>query len=640
MEELNMRTTYHYSTLPTTFQDALAAYGDCRCQWWINENKTTESLTFAQVGAIVKNLSNALIQAGIQKNQRVAIMAFNCPQWLWADYAILNAGGVTTTIYPTSSLREIEYIMNDSASRFIFVRNKEDLVKVLDGIERMPHLEKIIVMDNKLPFEHPQVDTLENLIRKGAVYGAQNRYAYDIRWRSIVPSDWATIVYTSGTTGDSKGVLHTHHSLLAGLSRDRLHMAGCNYGLDENDVVLSFLPLSHTYERFNGQLASLFHGCTIAYCQSPSSILQDMQIYKPTFFCSVPRIFERIYLGLRELASQSEEGRAVFDKALDIGQRVIRAHTDENGRVDMGFDVDLSDGISDELKKEYLWADQMIFSKIRAILGGRFRIAFSASAPFNEDLFKLFMAMGIRVSNGYGLTETVNSVMYNNNLKLKAGTVGQPAIGMEVRIEEDGELLCRGDSLFLEYFNKPEETKEAFTPDGFFRTGDIVKVDADGYYSIVDRKKAIIVLDTGKKVARAKVESAFSTSRCIEQLCVIGDDKKYITALVVPKFQFIVAYLQKQGVAIDESTLIYQGEGADRICIQIEENLLSLPIVEEMVAKEIAEVNSILESHERIKKWKIINRQFLMEKDEVTPTLKNKVRVITANFADEINALY
>jgi long-chain acyl-CoA synthetase len=306
----------------------------------------------------------------------------------------------------------------------------------------------------------------------------------------------------------------------------------------------------------------------------------------------------------------------------------------------MGFDVDLSDGISDELKKEYLWADQMIFSKIRAVLGGRFRIAFSASAPFNEDLFKLFMAMGIRVSNGYGLTETVNSVMYNNNLKLKAGTVGQPAIGMEVRIEEDGELLCRGDNLFLEYFNKPEETKEAFTPDGFFRTGDIVKVDADGYYSIVDRKKAIIVLDTGKKVARAKVESAFSTSRCIEQLCVIGDDKKYITALVVPKFQFIVAYLQKQGVAIDESTLIYQGEGADRICIQIEENLLSLPIVEEMVAKEIAEVNSILESHERIKKWKIINRQFLMEKDEVTPTLKNKVRVITANFADEINALY
>jgi long-chain acyl-CoA synthetase len=635
-----MRSNYHFETLSTVFNDSIATNGNCRCQWWITSPTATDSLSFAQVGSLVRDQTNALVKDGIQKGDRIAIMSNNCPQWLWADFSILNAGGVTVTIYPTSSPREITYIINDSECRFIFVQTKEEAARVISAVSEMPKLEKIIVFQGTDLPDHPLVQSLDALIKQGAIFGASNRYAYDKRWRSVEPSDWATIVYTSGTTGESKGVLHTHHSLLSGLSRDKQHMYGFGYNLDETDVLLSFLPLSHTYERFNGQLAAIFHGCTIAYCQKPSTIMQDLQVFKPTFFCSVPRIFERIYLGLREMTAQNEQSRVAFEKAIDIGQQVTAARLDENGCVDMAFELDPTEGISDELKQQYKWADEIIFSKIRMILGGNLRIVYSASAPFSADLFNLLMAMGLRISNGYGLTETVNSVLYNNNSKVKAGTVGQPAVGMEVRIEEDGELLCRGDNLFLEYFNKPEATQEAFTEDGFFRTGDIVKVDENGYFSIVDRKKAIIVLDTGKKVARAKAENEFSTSRCVEQICLVGDDRKFITALIVPKFTFFIPYLKSQGIAIDESKLVFQGEGADRTCVEVGDDLIALQIVQEMIAKEIEQVNILLEKHEMIKKWHIINRQFTLENDEITPTLKNKVRVIAQNYAGEIEELY
>lgn len=413
-----------------------------------------------------------------------------------------------------------------------------------------------------------------------------------------------------------------------------------HYAFDENDVCLSFLPLSHTYEREMGQMLAFFYGTTIAYCQKASTIMEDMQIFKPTYFLSVPRIFERIFVTLREMASLTEESKAMFERALAVGVQVIDTRANEFGAVDMGFDIDLTDGLPEDLKATYLKADELLFSRIRQMLGGRFRVCYSASAALSADLCKAFLAMGIRINEGYGLTETCNSVIYNDLKSIKPGSIGKLAAGVEARVAEDGELLVRGDNIFLKYINRPEDTKEAFTEDGFFKTGDIVEVDPGGYYRIVDRKKAIMVLNTGKNVPRAKIESPYATSHYIEQIFAIGDDCKYVTALIVPKFALFVKLFQEKGISFDENELIYQGEGADLTCVEVGEDFIKQPLLQELIAQEIAEKNKALESHEAIKKWAILPRQFLLEKDEITPTLKTKAKVIKENWAEIIKELY
>jgi long-chain acyl-CoA synthetase len=389
-----------------------------------------------------------------------------------------------------------------------------------------------------------------------------------------------------------------------------------------------------------GEMMIMMYGGTIAYAQKASTVIQDIQVFQPTYFMSVPRIYERIYMTLRDMACKTEQGRQMFEKAMGIGMQVIDARTQENGSVNMGFDVDMTAGLPEDLKTKYLEVDKNLFSMIRGMLGSRFRVAYSASAALSSDLCKAFLAMGIRINEGYGLTETCNSIIYNDLRSIKPGSVGKVAAGVDTRIAEDGELQVRAENLFLKYFNKPEETREAFTEDGYFKTGDIVEVDEYGYYKIVDRKKAIMVLDTGKKVPRAKVESPYSTSRYIEQIFVNGDDRKYVTALVVPKFAWFVQYFKENDISFDESKVVFQGEGADLTCIEVGEDFISNPVLQEMIAAEIEEYNQFLESHEAIKKWAILPRQFLLERDEITPTLKTKAKVIKANWAETIEKLY
>ncbi len=627
-------------TISSLFNDAVTRLGHYRCQWWRTEENSTKSLTYTEVGFIVKDLCGALLAMGIEKGDRLAIMAPNSPEWLWADFATLNAGGVTVTIYPTSSEAELSYIVNDSSSRVVFVKEKDILEKVINCVEKMPTLEKIVSLDNINDINHPLLTSLEEMIAKGRNYLAQHPYLYEKRWNSIEPWDWSTIVYTSGTTGQSKGAVHTHQSIMASIYRDAYNASISNYGFDENDVCLSFLPLSHTYEREMGQMLAFFYGTTIAYCQKASTIMEDMQIFQPTYFLSVPRIFERIFVTLREMASQTEESKAMFEKALAIGIEVIDTRADEFGAVDMGFDVDLTAGLPEDLKAAYLKADELLFSRIRQMLGGRFRVSYSASAALSADLCKAFLAMGIRINEGYGLTETCNSVIYNDLKSIRPGSIGKLAAGVEAKVAKDGELLVRGNNIFLKYINRPEDTKEAFTEDGFFKTGDIVEVDPGGYYRIVDRKKAIMVLNTGKNVPRAKIESPYATSRYIEQIFAIGDDCKYVSALIVPKFALFVKLFQEKGISFDEDELVYQGEGADLACIEAGEDFIKQPLLQELIAKEIAEKNKDLEPHEAIKNWAILPRQFLLEKDEITPTLKTKAKVIKQNWAKVIEQLY
>lgn len=421
---------------------------------------------------------------------------------------------------------------------------------------------------------------------------------------------------------------------------DYNNIASGGYMVDENDINLTFLPLSHSYERQCGQMVSINAGCTIAYAEKPQTVVGDLQIFRPTWFCAVPRIFERVYMAIRDVASATPEGKIAFEKALKIGLKVVDARADENGFVDMGFDLDMMEGLPEELVEEYKWADAAIFSKVRQLLGGNFRVAFSASASLSADLCKVFMAMGIRICEGYGLTETMNAVNFNNIRAILPGSMGPTLYFSEEKLAEDGELLVRGETLFLGYFKDPEATEAAFTEDGFFKTGDIAVLEANDYYRIVDRKKSIMVLDTGKNVPRAKVENKFSTAQYIEQICVVGDDRKFISAIVVPKFEPIIALLKGKGINFDESQIIYHGEGVERICVQVGKDFVENEEVKKLIAIDIDNVNNELENFESIKKHHIANRRFLETLDEVTPTLKNKDKIIIANFADEIDLLY
>lgn len=628
-------------TIPEMFNESVTRYADRRCQWFKTSATTTDSLTYADVGMIVKDLCGGLLAMGLNKQDRAAIMSYNCPQWLWADLAILNAGAVTVTIYPSFSAHEMEYIINNSESRILFVRDAFNVEKVLERFDQMPTLETVILMDESVPLpDHPAFRYLSSVREAGKPYLHKNRYAYEQACDNVKVWDWSTIIYTSGTMGDPKGAVHTHYTIMNAVQVDNANFAYNGYMMTEEDICLSFLPLSHSYERQCGQFQSLNCGATIAYAEKPQTVVGDLQVFKPTVFCSVPRIFERVYMAIRDIASATPEGKAAFEKAMDIGLKVVDARSDENGFVDMGFDIDLMEGLPEDLQEQYRWADQAVFSKVRGLLGGNFRVSFSASASLPANLWKAFAAMGIRICEGYGLTETMNAINFNNLKAVLPGSIGPTTHTHEQRIAEDGELLVRGGNLFIGYFNNPEATEEAFTPDGFFHTGDVAVELANGYYKIVDRKKSIMVMDTGKNVPRAKLESKFSTAHYVEQICAVGDERPFISAVVVPKYESLLALMQKQGITFDESQIVYEGEGVERVCVKVGEDFTSHEEIRKLIDKDIAEANEQLEDYEKIKKYHISNRRFLEVLDEVTPTLKTKYRNIIKNFSEEIAAIY
>lgn len=630
------RSMINLVTLPQMFNDSVARYGEKRCQWWKPTPDTLQSLTYAQAGRIVKELACGLMALGIQKQDRAAIMSATCPQWMWADFSILTSAGITVTIYPSLSVKEMVFIINNSGSKLLYVRDEVNLEKALEAWDQMSTLEKVIVMRDGYVSTADKVLSLADVRELGVKYMMQYPNAYYERWRSVDLMDRASIVYTSGTTGLQKGAVHTHFSMISANALDFRLIPKAS----SDDVWLSFLPIAHTYERQCGHFMALQCGAAIAYAQSTSTIVADIMTFNPTVFMSVPRIYERIFMTLREMTSADPQRAAIFEEALQVGLQVTEARADENGFVDMSEGIDFTEGLDPELKEKYLKFDELVFSKVRSFLGQNYRFAFSAAGGLPADLCKIFMAMGIRIIEGYGLTETCNTINLNLLHKILPGSVGPVTAGVEGRIAEDGEWLVRGDNIIREYWNNPEATQEAFTEDGFFKTGDIVEMLADGYIKIVDRKKGIIVLDTGKNVPAAKVENLFSLSKWVDQVLAVGDNQKYIGALVVPSFDAFVAYFKQAGIAFDEEALEYIGEGAERVCVKAGHDFIAIPRLKELVREAIDEANQELEEHERIKDYVIIPRKFTEVADEVTPTLKLKRRVIISNFKDDVDKLF
>lgn len=594
--------------------------------------------TWSELQQRAEGIAGGLLRMGLEKRQRVAIMSANSPYWTHADIAIICCGGVLVTIFPTLSLNEIKYIVNDSECRYFFAGTKAIMEKVLSDWEAMPSLEKIILLDMEYRSGDSRIMGLGELIESGNEYMKDHYQEYEQIRQHIVLSDWATILYTSGTTGVSKGVILTHNTLSERVDGTHKYFVQTGHPVDERDLVLSFLPLSHIFDRMCSQWLAIFRGATIAYADNPGTLMNDLSKYNPTWFSCVPRLYEKIYMTFNQTMAASPAKKKLFDWAYGVGLEALQYRMDEYGRYNMRPDYNLPARLPAGLRMKFKIADKL-FAKVRDLFGSRFRFSFSASAGIDPKLLEFFYVMGVPVLEGYGSTETCSATNYNPMYAAKPGSVGPEANGSNCRLAEDGELEVRG-GLFIGYLNKPEEDAAAFTEDGWFRTGDLAVMDDDGYYRIVDRKKAIICLATGKNVAPYKLESKFTTSLVVEQIFVLGDERNVISALIVPRFAYFAELFVKENISYDRSQMIYAENQGVQVCIGAGRDFIEQPRLQAMIAENVRQVNETLEGFEQIKQYTILNHNFTEENGEMTPTLKLKKKAILEHYSEIIEEMY
>ena len=595
--------------------------------------------TYGELLERVENIACGLLSIGFERQEKAGIMSRSTPYWTQVDMAIANCAGVSVTIYSTLSFGEVSYIINDSACKYLFVENKEILGKILSGIEQLPALKKIIVMDLGYQGAGNLVFGLNQLIDAGRQWRIENRNLFQERRQTIGLDDWCTILYTSGTTGTSKGVILTHWCISSRIEATDRFFSRYSMDITEKDVTLCFLPLSHIFERGSCQILAISKGACIAYADKPGTLLKDMQKYNPTWINCVPRLYEKIFITFQEQMSASPLKKKLFAAALAVGKKALQYRKDEHGYYNMSPEFDLISRLPWGLRLQFKLADKL-FAKIRSLFGNRFRFAFSASAGIAPDLLLFYYTLGLAVVEGYGSTESCNACILNPLTACNPGFMGIEANGALTRIAWDGELEVSGDGIFKGYLNMPEDTKDSFTSDGWFKTGDVVQQDSQGYCRIVDRKKAIICTAVGKNIAPAKLENLFSLSNVVEQVFFIGDERNYISGLLVPNFSYFIELFKKENIPYDKERVEFQDIGGVSICTGVGEDFISHPILKEQIDKNVQQANAQLEDFEAIKKYTILNRRFTEENGQLTPTQKTKKNFILKDFANIIDKMY
>lgn len=555
----------------------------------------------------VRDLSLGLRALGVAPGDRVALVAESRPEWLLSDFAILTAGAVTVPIYPTLSAAQARYILQDSGARAAIVSTRLQLDKVQEVRHLLPALEAVVVMDAGAPAGATSVLALDELERRGHArmtgeWGAAKEFRDAAR--AVRPEDLATIIYTSGTTGEPKGVMLTHANLVA-----NVRGASPSLDLSQDDVALSFLPLSHAFERMVAYIY-LFSGVSLVFAESFDTVARDLARVRPTVLTGVPRVFEKLSARIIETGQAAPGVKAtIFDWAVRAG--VARSSAMLRGR---------TPGPITQLQARL--AERLVFAKIREKLGGRLRFSASGSAPLGGNIMEFFYAIGLPIIEGYGLTETAPILTFNPLDAPRVGTVGKALPGVELRIAPDGEILARGPNIMQGYFNKPEATAEALR-DGWFHTGDIGQLDADGYLTITDRKKDLLVTSGGKKIAPQPIEAVLKRSPLVSEAVILGDRRKYAAALIVPEFAALERRLEDLG-----------RPPASR------EELIARPDVVALYQEIVDALNRELSQFERIKRIALLPAEFTVESGELTPTLKVKRKVVEQKWAEQIEELY
>jgi long-chain acyl-CoA synthetase len=589
-----------YPALTKFFLDAIDRFANPRAQMY-RTPAGWQSISAQEMLRRVAGLSKALAELGIVSGDRVGLFAPNCPEWHTADFAVQGLGAVNVPIYFNESHDRLIYILNDSGARVVFTAGAAQAKKISECRSRIPALEHVIsaAPDTELDGDILRYETLIASTTDADV-AEYRRQAAEIKGDNL-----ATIIYTSGTTGEPKGVMLSHSNL----SSNCIDSAS-NHQLLPSDLALEFLPLAHVYER-TAAYSYICNGVAIAYLERIEDVPQALLEVHPTLAAAVPRFFEKIYANILE-KGRRESGikRNIFDWSLRVAEESVpwRAY---------------GKSASPGLKLRWRVADALVYSKIREGLGGGTQRFSAGGAPLAPELAEFFWSVGVTIHQGYGLTETSPVVTANTPAANKIGTVGRPIPDVQVKIAEDGEILVKGPNVMQGYYHKPEATREVFTSDGWFRTGDIGRLDEDGYLIITDRKKELLKTAAGKFVAPAPIENTLKTSPYITNAIVVGDTRKFVSVLIVPNFANIEAAARKAGYDFATPT-----------------QMTGDPWVRDLLSSEIERLTAPLAQYEKPKRFALLEQDFTYAGGELTYTMKMKRRVIEQRYQDVIARLY
>lgn len=610
-----------YTTLPEMFQRSVSRRGTAPAL----KRKVDggwKTITYAGYGQNVKDLALGLTSLGVGRGDRVALVSRNCPEWAITDFATLSLGAITVPIYDTLTAEKAAYIVNDCGAKVLVVQGEAELERMLSVRKDLRTVERIVVF-TKVPdrLRASDVYSLDVVYAKGQAHGAEHPQAYEAAARAVDPDDVASIIYTSGTTGNPKGVVLTHSNFISNVKAALQILE-----VRETDTTLSFLPLSHSFERMGGHFVIVAAGASVHYASSIDAVAAELVEVKPTMVTAVPRLYEKIYAKIiAQVESGPDSKKKVFEWARQVGEEYVTLVSEKKP-------VPLALGL------KFRVADKLVFSKLRAKTGGRIRFFVSGGSALAKHLQVFFSAAGLWILQGYGLTETSPVITLNTFDAMRLGSTGRAIPGVEIKTVDDGEtrsvsegmagpagtgeIWTRGPHVMRGYYNLPKDTAEALTQDGWFKTGDIGHIDADGFLFITDRKKELLVMSNGKKVPPQPIENELK-GRWIAQAVLIGTDRNYVSALLAPNFEELEKAAKEKGWSF-----------ASR------QELVALPEVRGMYQAEIDRVNATLSRYEQIKTFGLLPRELTLEEGELTPSMKIKRRVVDEHFAKEIEALY
>lgn len=597
-----------FSTVPTLFWHRVTSRGD-KVAMREKDRGIWKAYTWRDYGDSAREIGMGLISLGLQPGDCAAVLSDNNKEWLFCDLAVLCAAGISTGIYPTDSPTQVEYLVNDCKAKFLFVENEEQLDKILAVRERTPDLVKIIVFDLEglRDFRDPQVMSLAELREHGKKYIGKNPGVWEQRIAKPKADDVAIIVYTSGTTGPSKGALLTHRNIIfQGGAFERINLA-----IHDTDEALNFLPLCHVAERIGGCYNHIASMHIVNFAEAPDTVPQNLREVAPHIFLAVPRVWEKLYSGVTiALKDGTALGRVAYKTAISLGRKA--SEYELQGRA-----------VPIALRMARAVGDWLVLKNVRVVMGlNRIRYAATGAAPISPDLISWYWALGIRMYEVYGQTENAGLATSNLPGKIKIGTIGLPSPGTEVKLSEHGEILLRGPHIFRGYLNKPDKTQEALR-DGWLHTGDVGKVDQDGFIRITDRMKDIIITAGGKNVTPSEIENQLKFSPYISDAIIIGDKRSYLTCLVMIDQENVVKFAQEHDVPFTNYA-----------------SLCRAPQVVELIGKEVEAVNKKFARVETIKRYKLIDQLLTAEDEELTPTMKLKRGLVEKKYGGLIDEMY
>ena len=569
---------------------------------------TWRSMSTSELAATVRTVAMGLYALGVRSGHHVAILSDNRPEWTLADLGTLACGAADVPIYATQAPKQVAYILNDAGAEVLFISDQAQYERVREALHTVPRLRAIVSFD-RVEAPSGKVMSFEDFLNWGRAADEAEPGLYDTLSESTTEETLATLIYTSGTTGEPKGVMLTHGNLVSNaLTNVKIAQ------LQEGEVALSFLPFSHIFERTTIYMY-LYGGITIYYAQSVDTVARDLAEARPNFMTSVPRLFEKIYARAMEKAEEGGKVKfAIARWAVRIGKEWARI-TSEGGRPDQW------------LAFRHKLADTLVFSKWKQAMGGRIRALVSGGAPLAPDLALVFYGAGLPIYQGYGLTESSPTITSNHPIYNRLGSVGKPIPGVEVKIAEDGEILCSGPNVMRGYYGREEETAETLTSDAdgkiWLHTGDVGYLDHDGFLYITDRKKDLIKTSGGKYIAPQPIESAIKRSRFVSQVVVIGDQRKFPSALIFPNLEVLKNYAVQQGIEYRDVA-----------------SLVRDPRIIKLVQSEVQRNTDDLSQYEKIKAVLLLESEMTIENGELTPTLKVKRRVVTERNQKSIDQLY